>query len=383
MSGTENALSRKMQHWVEALTWHETLTEAGEAELTGAVIRDWQTWYANAENKRLFDDLSRLAADVGYSRARGQCCKKGVTEDGYDPDISISAWRKVESRRGTRGSGLTLLKSRLWLSWGSAIAAMAVLAPLMPWRSWIRIGADRNGAFTAVYQTDIGEIKRSHLGDGSDITLGAQTKLSVGFSTRVRSVRLIRGEAWFRVAHDPKWPFVVQAGDGAIRAVGTAFLVTRDSDRVTVTVTEGTVAVISSPPVNLPPDFGKSSALLNLPPPVRVTRGEEVSYRDNGTIASVENADMHVATAWTQGRLVFDDEQLRYVIEDVNRYSMRYISASSAAAGLRFSGVILHNEIQDWLHSLSGIFPVDVDEHGDRICIRLHEEREASSCSSP
>src|SRR6185312_11086218 len=106
-------------------------------------------------------------------------------------------------------------------------------------------GAGQRGS--VVYQTKVGELRNVHLPDGSSIILGGQTELSVSFSAQRRSVGLLKGEAWFQVAHRSHWPFVVAAGDGTITDLGTAFLVQRDSDRVVVTVTQGTVEITPGP----------------------------------------------------------------------------------------------------------------------------------------
>ena len=380
MSATEYALSRKMQRWVEALTWHEMLAQATDAELTSSVVRDWQIWYADPENQRQFDDSARLAIDGCNCRQQALPSNAEITADKYDSALPIAVWREAASSTGTYGHWLASEERKPRLARGLIVAAIAVAAVVF-WRSWPWTDITHTAGSVAL-QTPIGRVKEVRLSDGSAVTLGGGTRLSVIFSTRVRSVQLLRGEAWFRVAHDRKWPFVVLAGDGAIRALGTAFLVTRDSDRVVVTVTEGTVAVTPSPLVKLSPTFGRRVDLRRLSSSLRVTSGEEVSYRDNGTVASVTNADTRTATAWTHGRLIFNDEPLRYVIENVNRYFTRPISATPQAGRLRFSGVIFDDGIEDWLHALSGILPVELDERGDIICVRTYATRiDQQSCS--
>lgn len=380
MSDAEGALPRDTRRWVEALTWHETLTEANAAELTSTIVRDWQTWYADPENQRLFDNLSQLVIDGKDLRWRAFRPEAKIVAVEYDLALSIAAWQKSRSSKRARAHWLAAPRLLPWLSRGPAVAAVAVLAALLYWQSWLGIGAGHGGG-PATFQTDIGGLKTVRLSDGSNITLGGGTKLSVAFSSRVRSVQLVQGEAWFRVAHDSRWPFIVHAGNGAIRAVGTAFLVTRDSDRVVVTVTEGTVAVTAPPLVKLPTAVVTGSP--RLPVSIRLSRGEEISYGQSGAVASVTHANVHAATAWTHGRLIFDDEPLRYVIENVSRYFPQRILATAAAGRLRFSGVILHDGIQEWIGGLPGIFPVDVDHGGAAICIRMRATQTHASCSAP
>jgi len=379
MSGDDDALPRRTERWVEALTWHETLTEPDASRLTSTVIREWQAWYADPENRRLFEHLTELVSDSRAHPQPGRCPNADITAGDHDPSVPIGSWRSTRLSPVGRRRWPSVARKRLWLATGVAAVTIAVIAALISQlpRDWI--GSDRGGG-PITYQTSTAGLKDAHLGDGSQITLGGSTELVVNFSTAARSVELIRGEAWFRVAHDPKWPFVVHAGDGAVRAVGTAFLVTRDSDRVVVTVTEGTVAVIAPSLVSMPSASSRGTASISLPPPIRVTRGEQISYRDNGVVASVARTDSDAATAWIRGRLIFNDEPLGYVIESVDRYFPRHISATPSAGRLRFSGVIHNDEIEEWLHGLPEIIPVDVNERGADICIRMSTAQADAQC---
>jgi len=67
----------------------------------------------------------------------------------------------------------------------------------------------------------MGEIRQVPLADGSRLTLDERSRVSVQYETATRRVRLEFGEVLFEVAKDPKRPFVVQAGNIRVRAVGT------------------------------------------------------------------------------------------------------------------------------------------------------------------
>src|SRR6185437_11953300 len=233
------------------------------------------------------------------------------------------------------------------------------------------------------YQTPIGRIREVHLRDGSSITLGGETKVVVTFSAQRRSVSLVEGQAWFKVAHNPHWPFVVAAGDGTITAVGTAFLVTRYSDRVLVAVTEGTVEVAArsrDPIVHNAYQPAEVSPVLTQ---IRIGRGEELALRDNGALIRVGPVDTRAATAWMQGQLTFDNQPLRYVIDTIDRYSSRHIVVSPAAGDLRFSGIVFDNEIASWLRSLEAVFPVVVQEHGANVRIEIRSSMPTKHKAEP
>lgn len=373
---TEERRTTDKDRWAEALTWYAALGERHGAHLTFALRRQWQVWYGDVENQRVFDDASRLLGDRARYRERQRPRKEELDRDQYDLSLPIAEWRRARSQdprcdqRRPAGRGW-------WLYGGLGAAAVTVLLLLWP----LRPHPARGGTGTAIYETRVGGLEEVHLRDGSSIILGGQTKVAVAFSAQRRSVRVIAGEAWFKVAHDRKWPFVVTAGDRTVTAVGTAFLVTRDSDRIVVTVTEGTVEVSArSPawsPLRLVQRLRTRSALL----PVPVSRGEELTFSDDGPLRPVTPADTKAATAWTHGRLMFDDQPLRYVVETINRYSSRHVVLGPSAAALRFSGIVADNDIDDWLRSLEVIYPVTESRQGDAVYVRMRDSTSESSQS--
>lgn len=79
--------------WVEALAWHHTLREAPAKDLTSGLARRWQHWYADAENQRIFDNVSRLLGDRRLYQHRNLPSREELEADQYDLSVSISEWR--------------------------------------------------------------------------------------------------------------------------------------------------------------------------------------------------------------------------------------------------------------------------------------------------
>ena len=106
------------------------------------------------------------------------------------------------------------------------------------------------GVRTAWYErsieTELGEWKTVTLADGSELRLGPNTRLTLDLGDQQRSIALVRGEAFFKVAKDATRPFLVEANAYAVRAVGTQFAVSHRQDELIVTVTEGEVRVTPS-----------------------------------------------------------------------------------------------------------------------------------------
>lgn len=159
--------------------------------------------------------------------------------------------------------------------------------------------------------TDIGEVRRITLDDGSAVALNTASLMQVQFGNSERRVVLRRGEASFQVAHDEQRPFVVQARDVLIRAVGTAFTVRLLAESVAVTVSEGVVEVV------------RTTAAEQVADKEFAGRNVEVIAPRAEPLATVALSDKEVSQrlAWEQGRLIFDGDRLGEAVAEVNRYS--------------------------------------------------------------
>ena len=93
------------------------------------------------------------------------------------------------------------------------------------------------------FRTTRGGFQRIVLEDQSAIELNTDSEVRVSLSRKMRSVELVRGEASFEVAHDTSRPFIVSAGNTAVRAIGTKFDVRWLDNAVEVIVDEGKVVL--------------------------------------------------------------------------------------------------------------------------------------------
>jgi len=379
---------RDRNRWAEALAWYDTLQEAGEGNRSNVLPPEWRQWHSDAENQRIFDRVSRLLADRDRYRKRSRPRRGERKADRYDLSVPVAEWHKTRAPDVTRKECTCTDHRARWLAGGLAattVAAIALMFTLWPQHFWQDTGLGGR----VIYRTSVGGLQDVHLPDGSTITLGGRTKISVAFSLQRRSVTLIEGEAWFKVAHHPHWRFVVAAGSGTITDVGTAFVVMRENDRVVVTVTDGTVEVSPQDLQRAPRTTGPGATPIRVLTPIRITEGEELAYSDKGALRLVTHADVHAVTAWTQGRLTFDDQSLRDVVAAVDRYSSRQIAITQKAGTLRFSGIVLPAEVDDWLQGLRNIFPLRIEQRGATVYIDvrdstpLHRQTDTPSSTQP
>lgn len=147
------------------------------------------------------------------------------------------------------------------------------------------------------------------LSDGSTATVNTDSTLRVSLRDRTRRVRLEKGEAWFKVAHDRARPFIVEAGDVRVRAVGTAFSVRVRDGGADVLVTEGVVETwIAGRPERKVRIASGSKAHVSPEQPAQAVAAEAEIDRD---------------LAWRNGEIALDGRTLAAAAEQFNRYNRR------------------------------------------------------------
>jgi transmembrane sensor len=192
------------------------------------------------------------------------------------------------------------LERRKLLQLGGLAAGLALIG----------FGVSMNFSQTSkVLETAKGEARRVTLPDTSFANINSDSKLRVQLTSEMRLITLSRGEVWFEVAKDKTKPFVVQAGDVQVCAVGTAFSVRRLAHAAEVLVTEGTVEVRTGV-ARARLAAGQHSVVPNLASVIELVQApDEVERR----------------LAWRRGKLVFTRQTLGEAVAEFNRYSLKRI----------------------------------------------------------
>jgi transmembrane sensor len=167
------------------------------------------------------------------------------------------------------------------------------------------------------FQTAIGEQAAVALPDGSSFDLNTNSRIWVDYNQRQRVIRLERGEAFFKVAHDTQRPFWVHAGDYWVRAVGTAFNVYLRPTGVEVTVSEGTVNVVNATANESPPTDAAITQSA-----AAVTAGEQADAHGRAeVIHELSSVQLSRLLAWRKSSLYFQDQPLGDVVNELMRYT--------------------------------------------------------------
>lgn len=233
----------------------------------------------------------------------------------------------------------------------AGLAAMVAISTITAWQ-WMS---------PLTYETQLGEQRRIALTDGSSVTLDTQTLVRVSFTTNSRNVELVRGRAHFDVAKDANRPFRVNAAGREVVALGTAFDVARDGEKVAVLLVEGRIAV---QPINA---TAHTKAAFLKP-------GERIVYDPHNAIRQ-ERPDIDRATAWQEGRAVFDNQPLAIAVAEMNRYSRRPLVVTDAdLAAMRISGTYSTRDAEAFARSVANLLPAVVRSTAQEVYIEPTEK---------
>ncbi len=263
-------------------------------------------------------------------------------------------------------------------------ASMACAVLLVAGAAWMSL---RKATLTApasvsLASTTVLRPEQRTLPDGSTVDLNAGAEIDVMFADSLRRIVLRHGEAHFPVAKDSLRPFVVTAGAVEVRAVGTAFAVDLGSRAVDVLVTEGRVAVNTTPPSPATADTDRPSSVS--PPPLAAlgVGGRIVIERDASAagssvprVSELSAADIQARLAWRVPRLKFAATPLAQVVAMFNEHAVvgrdaRLVLAPGTPADLRVSGVLRADDVDSLLRLLAGEFGISAETRAREIILR-------------
>jgi transmembrane sensor len=243
-------------------------------------------------------------------------------------------------------------KIRFWWLSVAAAAMLAISAAIF----WSRLAPSTS---TPSSYLRLNESKV--LPDGSIVELKDGSAIELMFSSEVRGVRL-KGEAHFTVAKSAK-PFVVEAGNVAVRAVGTAFNVRLDQNEVDVLVTEGRVhvnrAAAATSPITEPDaaDGLSAVAATAVPAGAVLTAGQRATVSMTGDerprVSDATPAEIERVLSWQAPRLQFSETPLAVAISEFNqRNRTRLVLGEPELADIPIGGTFRVDNVEGFIRLL-------------------------------
>ncbi len=238
--------------------------------------------------------------------------------------------------------------------WRWAVAASLAIALLLSTR--LLMLADPH------YRTDLAETRMITLPDGSSVTLGARSSITIAYKASERRVILSDGEALFDVIHNAQRPFVVDTGTTLVRDLGTKFDINRSGSSVRVGVIEGRVQVSHTSGADRAPVIVGGGQGVQIVQSVTQGAAGSPSPQPGKLLVTPQQG----VGAWRDGRLVFDNVRLTDLVSDLNRYYAPGVTLDSASVGeLRVTASFKMSEIPAFMGALDATLPVRTERASD------------------
>jgi transmembrane sensor len=286
-----------------------------------------------------------LAADPRHGEAIRRNAAAWTRLDQLPESLATSVLASAARRRALR---------RRWFGFGSLAAAAAVV-----WFISVPRGTTPPAAPSAIAAAT-GIPRSLTLSDGTLVQLNTGSELLEQFTPGERRVQLVRGEAHFAVTKNHVRPFVVQAGNIAIRAVGTAFNVNLQSASIDVLVLEGSVQVEPPPAAEavapLPLLNAGQRAVVALAP---------LSAAAAVVVTTLSPEEVVRTLAWQEPLMRLGGATLAEVAAGFEaRTGRRVILADTSLAGLRLGGRFRADDIDGFAQLLMTL-QIEVERHAD------------------
>jgi ferric-dicitrate binding protein FerR (iron transport regulator) len=253
----EDAAAREARAWLLALTSGRATEDDAQA------FRHWLG--ADARHQAAFAEQKQLWQNVGPA------IQNVVAERKRKPVVT--------GRRAFMGGALA-----------ASATYLAFKPPLGLWPGVDTLGAD--------YRTAAGEQRRVSLGNALDVDMNTLTRINVGSDAHGAVIELADGEAEIRSGSTPA---VVVAGKGRITARDATFNLRYIDGEARLCCLSGALRLVHAQGV------------------FDVVANRELRYDDARVMPPVQ-VDPDVVTAWRQGWLVFNQQPLAQVVDELNRY---------------------------------------------------------------
>lgn len=321
---------------------------------------------APSEEAALGEWLSEDPAHVEAFRRLG-----GTWRVLTEPPIPTEV-RSEPSSRASRS------RSSAWMVWGGLAAAAAVAFTYFgyaPQQSQMS-SPPTIAASEPVMAKEVQELPRTlELPDGTVVRLNVGATLVEHFSPKERRVKLLQGEAYFDVAKNPDWPFIVEAKGAVVRAVGTAFNVDLRMADMEVLVTEGKVLISPPPAVGASETDGNEVNAKNTDATPLVVAGHRATVplsatvdeaRPRVVVTPTTAAERDQALAWRERLLRLDGVTLGELVQRLERESQRrIIFEDERLSQRRLGGQIPVNDFEGFVRVLETSLGAKVRREAD------------------
>ena len=309
-------------------------------------------WFMNIRARRPDADRSDLVAWLEQSAEHRRAYERAQRH--YD----TTAILKSSRRHGSKRAG----SMRPWLI-GIGIAAAFVLAIALS--ATFRPGRDSQEANNQMpghplIRAPKHQIRDVTLGDGTQLTLDASSRVEVAVTAKERRLKLLEGTARIAVKREAR-PFIVEAGVGEASALAATFDIgMADHGQIEVAVLSGEVELRSL----LRPAVLRGNTR-------KVQSGQATAYIASTFAPSAVEREGIDRADWPDGWADYEATPLARLISDANRYARRPIVLDDSDLGkLLVSGHFRITETDRFAERIASLFDLALKRTADNIHLR-------------
>lgn len=219
------------------------------------------------------------------------------------PPLEIRRKQRIRKniRKQIRPSDKRFFTPKLRLT---GVAAIIALLSLSVWN----IISVKTASPEDIFMAEVPAKNRVYLTlpDKSNVKLNSESLLSYHYEKGKRIAEL-KGEAYFEIARNERYPFIVHVGKLNIEVLGTSFNVSsyNESDFIETTLIEGSIRLY---------DSENPTETYTLKP------SQKAIYSKTDGKINLQETDKVKETAWTHNALVFESEKLSTVFKRIERW---------------------------------------------------------------
>lgn len=225
----------------------------------------------------------------------------GETAKFLNQDQYKAAWEKFQFRK-VNVTQVPAKKTFKWYGYAASITLFLMATLALVYLNTARTDNVNFDQYTAA----MGKRQEIRLKDNSTVILFPGSTLDVpdNFNGKDRNV-VLKGRAFFQVAHNTSKPFLVKSGQLTTKVLGTSFEVNTAgaANTSTITLRSGKVGVSYS---------GKEMA--------RLVPNQRLIYNTRINTFKIEDVDAAQAMLWVDGELSYDLVPLALICKDMERW---------------------------------------------------------------
>lgn len=312
---------------------------AGEA--TPEEVSELSAWVSSTpENRQVFEESGNAWFRASESHFL------------YDPDLD-KEWEAIQGKiEGIKADKeaypISRSFSQISTSWFLRFAAVLLIAIVVGFLINFFIAGPEN----LIVQT--GEVMTElTLPDGSVVTLNQNTTFQYPEKFR-KGQRIVSldGEAYFKVAHDPENPFILEHNNIRIKVLGTSFSVKTGAreDNLEVVLINGQVAVYYE---------NEGTNLQTIYP------GEKAEVEKSGHHIEVSRNNNPNFLSWKTGLFVFEDETLDNIVSVLNNaYNKKIILRDDHIGHCRMTATFDRQTLEVVLEIIAATLDLQIQSDG-------------------